>query len=116
MSTARRSRTFALINVSCLQFAATIAVQCVLHSLDARVYRARPAPAPDNINWPMLWRSNGERRWRRPVAFASYAFIMAIPVGIFGGLLTQVRYFHPLLSNVCHALCRYVCAFWHLQQ
>jgi hypothetical protein len=67
-------------------------VQCVLHSLDARVYRARPAPGPDNINWPTLWRSNGPRRWRRPVAFALYTFIMAIPIGIFGGLLTQARF------------------------
>ena len=68
-----------------------MAVQAVLHGLDARVYRARPAPAPDNINWPALWRSNAERRWRRPAAFLLYTMIMIVPIGIFGGVLTHVR-------------------------
>ena len=81
-----------------MQFAATIAAQAVLHSLDARVYRTRAAPAPDNINWPALWRSNGERRWRRPVAFVWYALIMSIPIGVFGGVLTQVRRPSPRAS------------------
>lgn len=74
-----------------VQFAASVAAQAVLHSEDARLYKTRQAPGPDNVNWPALWPTRNSRIWRRIIAYCFYAVVMCIPIGIFGGILSQVR-------------------------
>lgn len=82
--------------------AATIAAQALLHSADARLYKCKAAPGPDDVNWTALWCSSEERFVRRILGGLMYFAVMCIPLGAFAGVLTEVT--PPLLDSIssCH--------------
>ena len=72
--------------------AATIAAQALLHSADARLYKCKAAPGPDNVNWSALWCSNRERVIRRILGGLMFFAVMCIPLGGFAGALSEVLF------------------------
>lgn len=74
-----------------MQTAAAVAAQALLHSGDARWYKTKQAPGPDDVNWSALWCSSDERLGRRMLAGLLYFIIMCIPLGAFAGVLSVVR-------------------------
>ena len=77
-----------------MQTAAAVAAQALLHSGDARWYKTKQAPGPDDVNWSALWCSSDERLGRRMLSGLVYFVIMLIPLGAFAGVLSVVRA-HP---------------------
>lgn len=74
-----------------MQTAAAVAAQALLHSGDARWYKTKQAPGPDDVNWSALWCSSDERLGRRMLSGLVYFVIMLIPLGAFAGILSVVR-------------------------
>lgn len=74
-----------------VQTAAAVAAQALLHSGDARRYKTKQAPGPDDVNWSALWCSSDERLGRRMLSGLVYFVIMLIPLGAFAGILSVVR-------------------------
>lgn len=79
--------------------AATIAAQALLHSADARLYKCKAAPGPDDVNWSALWCSSEQRFVRRIIGGFMYFAVMCIPLGAFAGVLTEVR--PPPRTSAC---------------
>ena len=73
-----------------VQMAATIAAQALLHSADARLYKCKAAPGPDDVNWSALWCSSRERFIRRILGGLMFFAVMCIPLGGFAGALSEV--------------------------
>jgi hypothetical protein len=82
-----------------VQTAAAVAAQALLHTGDARFYKTKPAPGPDDVNWSALWCSSDERLGRRMLAGLFYFLIMCIPLGAFAQVLTKV------CTNTCSQPC-----------
>jgi hypothetical protein len=72
------------------QVSASTAAQCVISRASHRVYRALPAPGPDDVNWPTLLHNSTDNRAR---ALAIWPFIIALmifPTGMFATAVTSV--------------------------
>lgn len=55
-------------------------------------FGVRPAPGPDEINWPTLWMRPRERALRRVVVLPLVvALLLVVPVGLFSGGLQQLN-------------------------
>ncbi len=55
-------------------------------------FGVRPAPGPDEINWPTLWMRPRERRLRRAAVLPLVvALLLLVPVGLFSGGLQQLN-------------------------
>lgn len=62
-----------------------------------RGFHTRPAPDPENLNFPALSRSWGGRAMRRIVALFFIILVMIFPLGIFTGAFSQLE------SAICGA-------------
>jgi DNA-directed RNA polymerase III subunit RPC2 len=72
------------------QVSASTAAQCVISRATHRIYRALPAPGPDDVNWPTLLQNTTDNRAR---ALAIWPFIIALmifPTGMFATAVTSV--------------------------
>lgn len=108
----------------CVQTAAAVAAQALLHSGDARWYKTKQAPGPDDVNWSALWCSSDERLGRRMLAGLVYFLIMCIPLGAFAGILTVVCFHKSAFQllkkrtqnfHVLHETMKHVTAILHKQ-
>ncbi|GIL51096.1 hypothetical protein Vafri_7150 [Volvox africanus] len=74
------------------QRAAAMASQCIIHAEDNRQFRVHPAPGPDEVNWSALWSNFRGRDLRRNLIRPLVVLMVAFPIGIFTGGLTQLDY------------------------
>ncbi|EFJ49655.1 hypothetical protein VOLCADRAFT_104236 [Volvox carteri f. nagariensis] len=74
------------------QRAAAMASQCIIHAEDNRQFRVHPAPGPDEVNWSALWSNFRDRDLRRNLMRPLVVLMVAFPIGIFTGGVTQLDY------------------------
>ena len=71
------------------QLAASTAAQCVISRASHRIYRALPAPGPDDINWQTLLRTTSENRQRARKVWPIILLLMFAPSGMFSTAVTS---------------------------
>ena len=71
------------------QLAASTAAQCVISRASHRIYRALPAPGPDDINWQTLLRTTSENRQRAMKVWPIILLLMFVPSGMFSTAVTS---------------------------
>ena len=72
------------------QFAASTAAQCIISRATHKVYRAFPAPGPDDVNWQTLLHTTYENRSRALTVWPLILLVMLFPTGMFATAVTSV--------------------------
>ena len=72
------------------QFAASTAAQCIISRATHKVYRALPAPGPDDVNWQTLLHTTYENRSRALTVWPLILLVMLFPTGMFATAVTSV--------------------------
>lgn len=72
------------------QSAATIASQTLLHSKGGK-FRTQPAPGPDEMNWPALWKTSQQIEIRGILVFPFVSALLLLPIGFFAGGLSMLN-------------------------
>jgi len=97
------------------QVAASTAAQCVISRATNRVYRAFPAPGPDDVNWQTLLNKTDDNRINAIMVWPIILLIMLFPTGMFATIVTSVcqvesdtnsRYLNSFLSWYCSSEAR----------
>jgi DNA-directed RNA polymerase III subunit RPC2 len=73
------------------QEAAAVSAQSTLFPIDGSMFHVLRAPGPDDIYWPTLMMTRGERTFRKALMFPLIAFIMLLPSGILAGALSIIQ-------------------------
>ena len=73
------------------QEAAAVSAQSTLFPIDGSMFHVLRAPGPDDIYWPTLMMSRGERTFRKALMFPLIAFIMLLPSGVLTGALSILQ-------------------------
>ncbi|GLC55507.1 hypothetical protein PLESTB_000995000 [Pleodorina starrii] len=84
------------------QLGAAMAAQCAIHperedprvgGPDSDYFKVRPAPGPDEVNWPALWLRSAQRSRRTALVTPLLAaLLLLVPVGLFSGGLQQLNH------------------------
>jgi len=72
------------------QVAASTAAQCVISRATNRVYRAFPAPGPDDVNWQTLLNKTEDNRVNAMMAWPFILTLIFFPTGMFATIVTSV--------------------------
>ena len=72
------------------QVAASTAAQCVISRATNRVYRAFPAPGPDDVNWQTLLNKTEDNRVNAVMAWPLILALIFFPTGMFATIVTSV--------------------------
>lgn len=72
------------------QVAASTAAQCIISRASNRIYRALPAPGPDDVNWQTLLFRSSDNSARALAVWPIILMVMLFPTGMFATAVTSV--------------------------
>lgn len=69
-----------------------VATRVLLHAEDNTLFQVRPAPGPEEVNWPVLCRNWKQREMRAAVVIPFIIILVLLPISLATGALASLDY------------------------